>query len=156
MFHVAYISNHHDPRLVAVAVFLCVFSCWTTVCLLSRVRACHGRSSQIWTMAASLVFGAGIWSTHFIIMLAFQSSSPITCALHWTVPSIAIAIGISPVGFSRLFSRGQAVSSGALVGLSNRHALCRREGPARLFPYQPQPGLTWAVDGCRFPGRLEG
>jgi len=118
MLHVlGCISNDHDLRLVTIAALLCVFSCWTTGTLLSRVRIGYGQQRRIWTTAAALVFGAGIWSTHFIAMLAFHTSFPISYALDWTAFSIGIAVAFSGLGFSLMFQPGWTSLGGAIVGL---------------------------------------
>jgi signal transduction histidine kinase len=118
MLHVlGCISNDHDLRLVAIAAFLCAFSCWTTVTLLSRVRTSQAQQRNIWIAAAALVFGAGVWSTHFIAMLAFQSHFPISYAIDWTAYSIAIAVVLSGLGFRLIFQPGGTVVGGIVVGL---------------------------------------
>jgi signal transduction histidine kinase len=118
MLHVlGCISDDHDLRLVAIAAFLCAFSCWTTGTLLSRVRISHGQQRRIWTAAAALVFGAGVWSTHFIAMLAFQTSFPISYAIAWTAYSIGIAVALSGIGFTLMFQPGCTGLGGAIVGL---------------------------------------
>ena len=69
-----------------------------------------------WIAAASLIFGAGVWATHFLAMLAYKSSFPITYALSWTGLSILVAIAFSAAGFCLYFLRGQVVGGGMLVG----------------------------------------
>ncbi len=118
MLHVlGCISDDHDLRLVAIALVLCLFACWTAGTLLSRARLSRNRQREIWTTAAALVFGAGIWSTHFIAMLAFQTSFPVSYAIDWTAYSIFIAIAISALGFRLLLRPGRAVLGGVIVGL---------------------------------------
>jgi signal transduction histidine kinase len=111
------ISNDHDLRLVAIAAFLCAFSCWTAGTLLSRVRISSGRQRRNWTAAAAIVFGAGVWSTHFVAMLAFQTSFPISYALDWTVVSIGVAVALSGIGFTLMFQPGRIILGGVVVGL---------------------------------------
>src|SRR3984957_17702582 len=94
------ITNEHHLPLVAATAFLLAFSCWTTAMFLSRARFSHGRQSGLWTAAAGFVFGAGVWATHFIAMLAFQISFPISYAVDWTAYSIGIAVVLSAFGFS--------------------------------------------------------
>jgi signal transduction histidine kinase len=111
------ISNDHDLRLVAIAAFLCAFSCWTTGMLLSRVRISAGRQRRNWTAAAAFVFGAGVWATHFVAMLAFQTSFPISYAIDWTAISIGVAVALSGIGFTLMFQPGTTGLGGAVAGL---------------------------------------
>jgi signal transduction histidine kinase len=118
MLHVlGCISNDHDLRLVAIAALLCAFSCWTTGTLLSRARLGRGRQRHTWIAGAAFVFGAGVWSTHFVSMLAFQTGFPITYAIDWTAFSIIIAVALSGLGFSLMFRPGGTIAGGAIVGL---------------------------------------
>ena len=110
------ITNDHDLRLVAIALVLCLFACWTAGALLSRARLSRNRQREIWTAAAAFVFGAGIWSTHFIAMLAFQTSFPVSYAINWTAYSIFIAIAMSALGFGLLLQRGRGALGGAIAG----------------------------------------
>jgi len=117
MLHVlGCISNDHDLRLVAIAALLCAFSCWTTGTLLSRVRISAGRQRRNWTAAAAFVFGAGVWATHFVAMLAFQTSFPISYAIDWTIVSIGVAVAMSGIGFTLMFQPGRIGLGGAVVG----------------------------------------
>ena len=111
------ITQQHDLRLVAVAVFLCALASWTSVTLLWRARVSEKHLRPLWVLAAALVFGAGVWGTHFVAMLAFRSAVPMGYDVGWTALSIAIAIGVTDFGFLLVFRPRWALSGGAIVGL---------------------------------------
>lgn len=67
------ITQQHDLRLVLLATVICCFACFTTISLLSRASSHRGRLRAAWLAGAAVVFGSGVWSTHFVAMLAFQS-----------------------------------------------------------------------------------
>src|SRR5882762_5096658 len=110
------IAYEHDLRLVVVAGLLCAFASWTAVTLLSRARLNESRR-YTWVAAAGAVFGAGIWATHFVAMLAYQTSFPVGYDLVWTSISIVIAMVVSAAGFALIFHPPWATIGGALVGL---------------------------------------
>ncbi len=118
MLHVlGCITDQHDLRLVVLAGLLCALSSWTAVSLVTRAGVSAGRTRLLWTLGAGGVFGAGVWGTHFVAMLAYQSAFFIGYGLLLTLASIVIAAVFSTVGFT-LVLRGLAVTGGAIVGLA--------------------------------------
>ena len=94
------ITEEHDLRLVALAACICLVASFTTLCLLSRARATPQRSTWTWLTAAACVFGCGVWSLHFIAMLAFMPSLPIAYDISTTFFSVTIAIVGAALAFS--------------------------------------------------------
>jgi diguanylate cyclase (GGDEF)-like protein len=78
-----------------------------------------GLSRWAWILQTAVATGSGIWATHFIAMLAFKSSLPITYEPLLTLTSLLIAICVTGVGFS-LAEVGKSVwgclFAGAVVG----------------------------------------
>ncbi|HTQ14229.1 MAG TPA: ATP-binding protein [Rhizomicrobium sp.] len=112
------IVEQHDLRLVALAAFLCVLACWSGVTLASRARVSVGRLRLLWICAAGTVFGTGVWATHFVAMLAYQSGVQIGYDLYWTVASILVADVISIAGFAVVLRPGLAPHGGVLLGIA--------------------------------------
>jgi signal transduction histidine kinase len=117
MFHViGCIIEQHDLRLVALAGILCLLACFTASSMILRGRAAEGNARALWLLAAGLVFGSGIWATHFVGMLAYQAGLPVAFDANLTLLSIAVAISLSTVGFWLALGRAGAIAGGALVG----------------------------------------
>jgi signal transduction histidine kinase len=136
MLHVlGCITDQHDLRLVVLAGLLCAFASWTAVSLLLRASVSAGRVRLAWTLAAGGVFGAGVWGTHFIAMLAYQSQFFIGYGVLLTAASIVIAATFSAIGFAFVL-RGLAIAGGVVVGLaiSGMHyvGMAALEGPFDL------------------------
>src|ERR1700761_9503747 len=92
------IFEQHDLRLVVVAAILCVLSCVTALAMIMRAKAAQAlRSRSLWLVAAGMGAGAGIWSTHFVAMLAYRSGLPIAFDPGLTVLSVAVAMVLSTV-----------------------------------------------------------
>jgi NO-binding membrane sensor protein with MHYT domain len=60
-----------DPTLVALSVVIATAASYTALDLAGRGRAAAGRARQAWLGAAAIAMGGGIWSMHFVAMLAF-------------------------------------------------------------------------------------
>lgn len=62
----------YDLRLVALSVVVAAIASYTALDLAGRVTAARGKSSWIWLLGGAFSMGTGIWSMHFIGMLAFK------------------------------------------------------------------------------------
>ena len=67
------VTQQHDIRLVAVAGMLCFLACFTSINMLWRSHTHQSTISAAWLAGAAFVFGTGVWTTHFVAMLAFES-----------------------------------------------------------------------------------
>jgi diguanylate cyclase (GGDEF)-like protein/PAS domain S-box-containing protein len=116
------ITQQHDLRLVGLAACLCVLACSTTVNLMAGAQNKQLGSALAHLVAASVVFGCGVWSLHFVAMLAFVSGVPISYGLSLTFVSILIAVLGALSGLAVwLFCpsrRVAIVAGGLLLGLS--------------------------------------
>ncbi|MDE1986230.1 MAG: hypothetical protein KGJ53_05850 [Alphaproteobacteria bacterium] len=117
MWHVVgCITGEHDLRLVALAAVLCLFASATTLGPLERARAGAGNVRALWVSGAGVVFGSGIWATHFVAMLAYQAGFPFAYDISRTVLSIIVAIVLSGLGFALALKPRFALVGGAVVG----------------------------------------
>ncbi|MBE7199154.1 MAG: sensor histidine kinase, partial [Parafilimonas terrae] len=64
-------AGTHDSALVALSILIAAAASYTALDLAARMRATTGWSSRAW-LAAALAMGGGIWSMHFVAMLAFS------------------------------------------------------------------------------------
>jgi diguanylate cyclase (GGDEF)-like protein len=111
---------HHDLRLVALAAVICGLSSFGGMTLLSHARKTSGMPRRIWLAVAAVAVGFGIWTTHFIGMLAFSAGMPTGYDIPKTLLSLAVAILLTGVGFWLAASGGRrsdATLGGAIAGL---------------------------------------
>src|SRR5690348_10905687 len=114
----ACLSQQHDLRLVGLGAILCLFASYTAITLLTQARERDGTARVAWWLAAGVVFGSGVWATHFIAELAYRPGLPVDFALGLTVLSAAIAIVLSGLGFAVAEHWRQPLVGGALIGLA--------------------------------------
>ena len=110
------ITQDHDLRLVALAGVLCLFACSTAMSLVGRSRASTGRVQIAWIAGAGFVAGCGIWATHFVAMLAYQTSFPLDYNIALTIASVVIAVALCGGGFALAVAGGRPFAGGALTG----------------------------------------
>ncbi|MCA1443845.1 EAL domain-containing protein [Ensifer sp. IC4062] len=117
---IACIRNDHDWRLIAVAAIVCLAGSVATMLLLMRAQRSAGTERRLWTVACAFASGVGIWSTHFIAMLAYDGGIPIAYEVRGTTLSVLVAIATSWIAFTvalaATFRYGFAVG-GILLGL---------------------------------------
>ncbi|MGV3490491.1 MAG: bifunctional diguanylate cyclase/phosphodiesterase [Devosia sp.] len=82
----------HDLILVLVAALVCALSAFAGITLLDHARRSRGRSRTLWLTVAATSVGFGIWSTHFVAMLAFHAGMPVGYNVMLTVVSLLLAI----------------------------------------------------------------
>jgi diguanylate cyclase (GGDEF)-like protein/PAS domain S-box-containing protein len=93
------IVSDHDLRLVALAALVCALASLTGVNLLHHVRRSEGVQRSIWLGIAATSTGFGIWSTHFIAMLAFSPALPTGYDITLTFISLLAAVALTGLGF---------------------------------------------------------
>jgi PAS domain S-box-containing protein len=89
----------YDPALIALSIAVAVFASYTSLDLASRVNAAGGHRRAAWLVGAAVALGGGIWSMHFIAMLAFSLGMPIGYSAGITIGSLVAAVAVVGVGF---------------------------------------------------------
>jgi signal transduction histidine kinase/DNA-binding response OmpR family regulator/HPt (histidine-containing phosphotransfer) domain-containing protein len=112
------VLTQHDLRLVLVAAVICLFACATFTHMLARMRAADGRPFFAWLAAAAFVAACGIWSTHFIAMLAFKPGFSVGYDISQTVYSALIALSMCLLAFGLSTTRAGALGGGIVMGLA--------------------------------------
>src|ERR1700680_1054225 len=82
------INGSYDYRLVALSVLIAVLASYAALDLAARVTAAHGRIQFAWLLGGAAAMGTGIWSMHYIGMLAF--SLPIPVLYDW--PTVLLSL----------------------------------------------------------------
>lgn len=113
------IGQEHDYRLVLVAGLICLLGTFTTFGTLEQTRR-DGKSRPFWFCLAAIVSATGIWSTHFVAMLAYQPRIPVRYDLQITLLSALAAIFVGGLGWfiSMRNRRGAAYAGGMVVAAS--------------------------------------
>jgi PAS domain S-box-containing protein len=113
-------SGSHDPILVALSILVAALSSYTALDLATRMRVASGRASLAWLGAAAVAMGGGIWSMHFVAMLAFSlPGMEVTYDPLLTLLSLAIPIAVAAGAFFVVSQRPKALlASGFGMGLA--------------------------------------
>ena len=110
----------HDWRLVLLAAAVCAMSVATSVHLYAKLPPMRGPARTAWLAVTGLVFGAGIWDTHVVAMLAFQPALHMAYHAGVTAASLVVAVVFSMCGFAiaaRPAGWRLQAAGGGLIGL---------------------------------------
>lgn len=77
-----------DLTLVSLSYVVAVAASYTALELARRVSSASGPSAKAWLVAGALSMGLGIWTMHFVGMLAFSMEMPFTYDVFTTVLSL--------------------------------------------------------------------
>src|ERR1700691_5806966 len=68
----AMLSGSYDYRLVVLSVVIAIFASYAALDLAGRVTVARGWVRSAWLGGGASAMGLGIWSMHYIGMLAFR------------------------------------------------------------------------------------
>jgi NO-binding membrane sensor protein with MHYT domain len=115
------VSGTYDPYLVALSILVAVFASYTALDLGGHVPAARGFVRRAWLVAAAITMGGGIWSMHFVGMLAFMMPIPMSYDAGLTILSLMVAIVVTGGSFYVIgresASRSRLAFSGIFMGL---------------------------------------
>jgi PAS domain S-box-containing protein len=105
----------YSYALVALSVLIATFASYAALDLAGRVTAAGGWTRAVWLLGGAGAMGTGIWSMHYIGMLAFIL--PIPVAYHWpTVLLSLLAAILASVIALYVVSREKMGASRAVAG----------------------------------------
>ena len=113
--------------VVLLSIMVAILASYTALALASRITASAGAAAGAWLVGGAFAMGMGIWSMHFIGMLAFSLPIPMSYNVLVTLESMFIAIVVS--GFA-LYTASRSslslrnlVAGGILmgIGISSMH-----------------------------------
>src|ERR1700736_6506476 len=88
-------SSHYSHWLVGLSLAVAMLVSYTALRLAARVATSEGHASRIWVGIGAIAMGVGIWSMHFVGMLAFSLPIPLAYDILITLESMFIAIVVS-------------------------------------------------------------
>lgn len=119
-----HINGTYSIRLVILSYLVATIASYVALDISHRMKdSTVGKLEHLlWFVGGSIAMGAGIWSMHFIGMLAFIMPMPMLYDLNLTIASIIVAIIASGLAFSLLrsktISRTQLILGGVVLGFA--------------------------------------
>jgi NO-binding membrane sensor protein with MHYT domain/CheY-like chemotaxis protein/two-component sensor histidine kinase len=121
------LKGYYEISLVIVSIIVAIFASYTALSLAGRVTRSQSNSERWWIAGGAVAMGIGIWSMHFIGMLAFRLPIPVGYDLAITLLSLALPISVSGLALwhiSRPLLPFRRLLSGAVlmgIGINAMH-----------------------------------
>ncbi|MGK8933803.1 putative bifunctional diguanylate cyclase/phosphodiesterase [Pluralibacter gergoviae] len=87
--------SHYNPLLVAISFVIAILAAWTALSMAGRVSTSRGKTAAFWLTGGGVSMGIGIWSMHFIGMMAMDNAMLMHYSLWLTSLSMIVAIASS-------------------------------------------------------------
>jgi PAS domain S-box-containing protein len=139
------LTGTYDLRLVALSVLIAICASYAALDLAGRVTAARGRALILWLLGGAGAMGLGIWSMHYIGMLAFRLPVPVSYDWPTVMASLRVAIAASGVALYVVSGKDMSLRrtlAGSLVlgaGIAGMHyigmaamrssAMCHYDAP---------------------------
>jgi two-component system sensor histidine kinase/response regulator len=127
MSKLAALTGSYDYRLVVLSVLIAILASWAALDLGARVTAARNRARAMWLAGGAVAMGLGIWSMHYIGMLAWSLSLPVlydwpTVLLSLLVAMLASGIALFVVSRNEMPALRTAVGGIAMgLGIAAMH-----------------------------------
>lgn len=120
-------NGTYDLWLVVCSYLVAVLASYVALELAGRIVVSRGRTTWMWLIGGSAAMGLGIWSMHFVGMLAFHLPIPLAYNLSITLLSVvpavlSAALVLAPVRWGN--ASGYRLGLGAVVlggGIAGMH-----------------------------------
>src|ERR1700676_3761515 len=106
-------TGSYDYRLVTLSIVMAVCAAYAALDLAGRTTASRGRARVVWLAGGAAAMGLGIWSMHYIGMLAFLL--PVPVFYDW--PTVLVSL------FAAIFASGVALFVVSRSRMDWSHAL---------------------------------
>jgi PAS domain S-box-containing protein len=114
------LAGFYNYRLVVISILIAILSSYVAIDLAVRVTAARGRVRHAWLAGGAISMGLGIWSMHFIGMMAFRLPVPVRYDLPTVLMSLLAAILTSAFALhvvsGETFGRREALTSSLVMG----------------------------------------
>ncbi len=114
------LETSHDMSLVLLSFIIAAFASYCALNMTERMRATEGRLRLFWLGMSALMLGGGIWSMHFMGMLAFRVPLEGGYRATETIISGVTILAATTLGLASLGRRPgilRLAASGVVVGL---------------------------------------
>ncbi|RUQ46798.1 diguanylate cyclase, partial [Corynebacterium pseudodiphtheriticum] len=117
----------YSPSLVVISLFVAILASYTALDMAGRIATTQGRAVYLWMTGGALAMGVGVWSMHFIGMLALRL--PFALGFDVEITALSLLIAVLSSGFALWLVSQQRLpvwqlGFGALVmgaGISSMH-----------------------------------
>jgi diguanylate cyclase (GGDEF)-like protein len=110
------LPGSYNLWLVLISFVVAMLASYTALDMAGRITATEGRTARLWLAGGSAAMGSGIWSMHFIGMLAYHlpiamGYDPWITGLSWLLGILSSALALKLVSQKELTNRQLAMGA---------------------------------------------
>ena len=155
---------HYDLTLIVISVVIAILSAYAALDLAGRVTSSRGTAARFgWMGGGAVAMGIGIWSMHYIGMLAFRM--PMAVLYDWPTVLLSMGAAVAASGIALFIASREKMGFAAtfLLGPSRlpvccsscRHRLRGASPHLCISPHrrdvEPAEGVQRNAHGMRHP-----
>ena len=137
----------YDYSLVALSVLISMFAAYAALELAGRVTAAEGWTRPAWLIGGAVAMGCGIWSMHYIGMLAFKM--PVHVGYDWRIVLLSLLAAIMASAVALYVVSREEMRSVLLPPRRRNHGLRYRRHAIRRGWMLVN---LFETRGCSYPG----
>jgi len=107
-------ETQFNPVLVGISIIVAILASFVALSLANNVNQSQGRGRAVWLILGALAMGVGIWSMHFIGMLACEMPG-MSVAYDFPLMLLSIAVAIRASGLAFYIISYEAVQLSSLL-----------------------------------------
>ena len=92
------LTASYSSSLVLISLCVAILASYTALDLAGRIATARGYAASLWMIGGALAMGTGIWSMHFVGMLALQL--PVELGYDLTLTACSLLIAVLSSGFA--------------------------------------------------------
>jgi len=137
-----YLIPRYDSWVVVASILIAFLASYVALDLVQRIRANRARAAAMWWLGGSVAMGTGIWSMHFVGMLAFTLPIALGYTGAMTLMSWVAAVAVSALGLG-ITAKGEVTTArvaGGAVAMGAGICAMHYTGMAAI---DIAPGIHW-------------
>ncbi|MEK6555964.1 MAG: MHYT domain-containing protein, partial [Bdellovibrionota bacterium] len=107
-------ETQYNPMLVTLSIIVAIFASYVSLNLAHSVTQAKGYAQIIWLACGSLAMGVGIWSMHFVGMLAFEMPG-MDMAYDVPLMILSVVVAVAASALALFIMSRSAVPTGSLL-----------------------------------------
>ncbi|MEI4791392.1 EAL domain-containing protein [Bacillus sp. FJAT-53060] len=119
-----HLAGNYNGWLVLLSVAVAAVTSYSALRLASRVIQSSGAKKKVWLIIGAMIMGMGIWSMHFIAMMAYHMRSGITYEAPLLVLSIFASFSGSLIAFSMCIQQKLSTRRLLISSITMGSAIC--------------------------------
>lgn len=139
------LHGEYNGWVILLSFIIALFVSYSALNLVYKISQSKGKVQLGWMLAGAFVMGSGVWTMHFIGMMAFHIGIPIAYDVPVTLLSITASIGASYIAFyltmakeiNRLKLLGGGFVMGAGIVAMHYTGMASMHSPTMSIQYNP-------------------